>query len=100
MSFDLGKLFIEWRRIVPNGVPNPTEINISRFFTTVRFFTEAGINFPAQAIRKVMKLDYKVMKSRKNISFRTFLTSDIISNKNSKDIMEYYIPYFEKQLKY
>jgi hypothetical protein len=29
-----------------NGVPNPTEINISRFFTTVRFFTEAGINFP------------------------------------------------------
>lgn len=29
-----------------NGTPNPTEINISRFFTTVRFFTEAGINFP------------------------------------------------------
>jgi len=29
-----------------NGIPNPTEINISRFFTTVRFFTEAGINFP------------------------------------------------------
>ena len=24
MSFDLGKLFIEWRRIVPNGVPNPS----------------------------------------------------------------------------
>lgn len=29
-----------------NGLPNPTEINISRFFTTVRFFTEAGVNFP------------------------------------------------------
>lgn len=29
-----------------DGLPNPTEINISRFFTTVRFFTEAGINFP------------------------------------------------------
>ncbi len=29
-----------------NGVPNPTEINISRFFTTVRFFTEAGLNMP------------------------------------------------------
>lgn len=28
------------------GIPNPTEINISRFFTTVRFFTEAGVNFP------------------------------------------------------
>jgi carbamoyl-phosphate synthase large subunit len=29
-----------------NGVPKPTEINISRFFTTVLFFTEAGLNMP------------------------------------------------------
>ncbi|QBF27925.1 carboxylate--amine ligase [Pseudomonas tructae] len=29
-----------------DGYPNPTEINISRFFTTVRFFTEAGLNLP------------------------------------------------------
>jgi carbamoyl-phosphate synthase large subunit len=29
------------------GVPNPTEINISRFFTTILFFTEAGLNFPS-----------------------------------------------------
>ena len=28
------------------GLPNPTEINISRFFTTVFFFTEAGLNMP------------------------------------------------------
>ena len=28
------------------GIPNPTEINISRFFTTVLFFTEAGLNLP------------------------------------------------------
>ncbi len=28
------------------GLPNPTEINISRFFTTVLFFTEAGLNMP------------------------------------------------------
>lgn len=28
------------------GVPNLTEINISRFFTTVLFFTEAGLNLP------------------------------------------------------
>ena len=28
------------------GIPNPTEINISRFFTTVQFFTEAGLNMP------------------------------------------------------
>jgi hypothetical protein len=28
------------------GVPNPTEINIGRFFTTHYFFTRAGLNFP------------------------------------------------------
>ena len=29
-----------------NGFPNPTEINISRFFTTIYFFTKAGLNMP------------------------------------------------------
>ena len=29
-----------------DGRPNPTEINIGRFFTTVHFFTEAGLNMP------------------------------------------------------
>jgi carbamoyl-phosphate synthase large subunit len=33
------------------GVPNPTEINIGRFFTTVHFFTLAGFNFPEVYIR-------------------------------------------------
>jgi len=28
------------------GDPNPTEINIARFFTTSYFFTKAGVNFP------------------------------------------------------
>ncbi len=28
------------------GVPNPTEINIGRFFTTHQFFTNAGLNMP------------------------------------------------------
>ena len=28
------------------GMPNPTEINIGRFFTTHYFFTRAGLNFP------------------------------------------------------
>jgi carbamoyl-phosphate synthase large subunit len=28
------------------GIPNPTEINISRFFTTIQFFAEAGLNMP------------------------------------------------------
>jgi len=29
-----------------DNIPNPTEINISRFFTTVYFFTKAGLNMP------------------------------------------------------
>lgn len=29
-----------------NGWPNPTEINVGRFFTTVYFFTRAGLNLP------------------------------------------------------
>jgi hypothetical protein len=29
-----------------NGIPNPTEINIGRFFTTHQFFTRAGLNMP------------------------------------------------------
>jgi len=29
-----------------SGVPNPTEINIGRFFTTHHFFTAAGLNMP------------------------------------------------------
>src|SRR5208337_3872880 len=28
------------------AVPNPTEINIGRFFTTHYFFTKAGLNMP------------------------------------------------------
>ena len=28
------------------GIPNPTEINIGRFFTTHYFFTQAGLNMP------------------------------------------------------
>lgn len=29
-----------------NGIPNPTEINIGRFFTTVEFFAQGGLNLP------------------------------------------------------
>lgn len=47
-----------------NGLPNPTEINISRFFTTVRFFTEAGVNFPE--IFKELALN-GIASSTKNI---------------------------------
>ena len=29
-----------------DGLPRPTEINIARFFTTIQFFTAAGLNLP------------------------------------------------------
>jgi hypothetical protein len=48
------------------GVPNPTEINISRFFTTIRFFTEAGINFPS--IAKNLSLYNEFPKLTKHIN--------------------------------
>ena len=34
-----------------NGVPNPTEINIGRFFTTHEFFTQAGLNMPDMFVK-------------------------------------------------
>lgn len=49
-----------------NGVPNPTEINISRFFTTVLFFTEAGLNMPV--IFKDIVLYNEFPKLEKNIN--------------------------------
>lgn len=33
------------------GIPNPTEINIARFFTTHFFFTAAGLNMPYIAVK-------------------------------------------------
>ena len=49
-----------------NGVPNPTEINISRFFTTVLFFTEAGLNLPE--IFKDIALYDELPKDKKKIN--------------------------------
>jgi hypothetical protein len=34
-----------------DGVPNPTEINIGRFFTTHQFFTELGVNMPYMFVK-------------------------------------------------
>ena len=49
-----------------NGIPNPTEINISRFFTTIYFFTAAGLNMPA--IYKDIALYGKMPKLEKKIN--------------------------------
>lgn len=38
------------------GIPNVTEINIGRFFTTVHFFTLAGCNFPEMYFKCAMDI--------------------------------------------
>lgn len=48
------------------GVPNPTEINISRFFTTIQFFAEAGLNMPK--ILKDIVLYGKYPKLEKSVN--------------------------------
>jgi carbamoyl-phosphate synthase large subunit len=40
-----------------DGVPNPTEINIGRFFTTHQFFSEAGVNFPDIYVKRALGLE-------------------------------------------
>ena len=40
-----------------NGVPNATEINIGRFFTTHLFFTAAGLNMPYIAVKAALGLE-------------------------------------------
>jgi carbamoyl-phosphate synthase large subunit len=49
-----------------NGIPNPTEINIARFFTTVRFFTEAGLNLPEIYKRLALGQDLPPLPKRIN----------------------------------
>jgi len=46
------------------GIPNPTEINISRFFTTIQFFAEAGLNMP-KILKDIVLYDrYPVLEKR------------------------------------
>lgn len=47
-----------------SGHPNPTEINIARFFTTVLFFTKAGINFPKIYVDLALNLDISPIRNK------------------------------------
>jgi hypothetical protein len=49
-----------------DGIPNPTEINISRFFTTVLFFTEAGLNMPEIFKNIALYGEFPVFKEKIN----------------------------------
>jgi carbamoyl-phosphate synthase large subunit len=49
-----------------DGVPNPTEINIGRFFTTHQFFTEAGLNMPYIYLKLAFDEKLPVIKKKIN----------------------------------
>ena len=49
-----------------DNIPNPTEINIGRFFTTVYFFTKAGINFPRIYLNIALYKDFPSLEKRIN----------------------------------
>ena len=49
-----------------NRFPCPTEINISRFFTTVLFFTEAGINMPKMFKDIVLHGEFPTLEKKIN----------------------------------
>lgn len=48
------------------GIPNPTEINIGRFFTTHLFFTKAGLNMPYIFVK--LAFGEKIPKLQKRIN--------------------------------
>jgi len=48
------------------GIPNPTEINIGRFFTTHYFFTKAGINMPEIFVKLAYNENLPVIKRKIN----------------------------------
>lgn len=49
-----------------SGLPNPTEINIGRFFTTHQFFTEAGLNMPYIYLRLAFNEKIPVLRKKIN----------------------------------
>lgn len=49
-----------------DGVPNPTEINIGRFFTTHQFFTELGVNMPYMFVKLAYGEKLPPIKKRLN----------------------------------
>jgi carbamoyl-phosphate synthase large subunit len=49
-----------------SGVPCPTEINIGRFFTTIQFFTELGLNMPDMYVSAGLGQDVEALRERYN----------------------------------
>jgi carbamoyl-phosphate synthase large subunit len=84
------------------GDPNPTEINIGRFFTTHFFFTKAGLNMPHIYIKlayneKIPKLPKKINPLPQGLCWiRGMDTEPILT---TEEIIKSYEKELEKRLK-
>ena len=47
-----------------DGVPNPTEIQASRFFTSTYFMAEAGLNFPYLWVKLALEEEIPLIKEK------------------------------------
>lgn len=71
-----------------------------RFSGSVGVSTKAGLNFPAQMVRLLLKLKTVKNKITYNKSYRSFLSVQEIEKSKSKIFLNDYVPYFAIQNKY
>ena len=71
-----------------------------RFSGSVGVCTRAGVNFPSEMVRKILKLKQKKSKLNINSSYRSFLVFKKIDKSKSKILLNDYIPHYSKQSEY
>jgi hypothetical protein len=77
-----------------NGIANPTEINIGRFFTTSQFFSEAGCNMPYLYIKlafgeKIPKLIRKINPLKPGLAWvRGMDIEPVLTTENEINVFE------------
>ena len=71
-----------------------------RFSGSVGVGSNAGINFPAEVVRKILKLKQKKFKMNLDTSYRSFLVFKKIQSSKRKVLLNEYIPHYSEQLKY
>ena len=83
MSFDLGKLFIEWRLIVPNGVPNPNNdyhLVLLKEICLAKGIDRQVVDNVILALEKVdpdTKIKYKIKVISNKLSVRSTIGFDL-----------------------
>ena len=71
-----------------------------RFSGSVGVCTQAGVNFPAEMVRKILSMQQKRKKISFNTSYRSFLVFKKIKKSKRDILLNDYIPHYSHQLKY